>query len=171
MTDRRQVAVDHLSSLLERDLLAIDDYHALVDRVLAATTDAEVGLVLAKLPAKPPMVLRCASGVIKEKPLHVPAAIEIVCESGVMKVDLSIATFDEPTVDLDIECDTGVLVVVMPRDVVVEIGEQSGAGGVFTSRLQRAEHRPGAPRLVVHVRNGGGVIKLRHRRFGWRRRH
>ena len=169
MIDRRQAAVDHLSSLLERDLLDVEAYRALVDRILAATTDAEVGNVLARLPSTPPLVLRCDSGVQKEAPLHLPAVTEIICRSGVMKVDLSYAELEHPVVDVEIDCESGVMVVMLPRDVVVELGDHSNSGGVTGNKLRLQRLDPDAPRIVVHVRNGGGVIKLRHPRRWFRR--
>ncbi|HVM53543.1 MAG TPA: hypothetical protein VM262_10130 [Acidimicrobiales bacterium] len=183
MNDHRQAAVDHLSALLERDLLAVDDYRVLVERVLATTSSDELGALLAPLPTLVPvtrdaagadddrLVLRCDSGVIKEAPMRLAPMTEIVCVSGVMKVDLTQATLDDPDIDLDIDCDTGVLSVLLPREIAVEIAGHRSTGGVFKNALRPAAALPGTPRILVHVRNGGGVIKLRHpRRWWWRRR-
>ena len=170
MIDRRKLAVDHLTSLLERDLLEVDVYRRLVDRVLATTSDAELAILLANIPEQEPLTLRCRDGVVREAPLRVPAMAVFTCDSGVMKVDLSAAEFASE-VDLDVECDGGVLTVVLPRDIAVEVDGRSGEGGVS---VNRAKSRPVSPlaRVHVYIHNGGGVVRLRHphdRLRFWRR--
>jgi hypothetical protein len=157
MSDRRATAVEHLSMLLEQDVIEIDVYKRLVDRILEATSDDELGAALAAIPEEPPLTLRCVNGVIRESPGHVPAMTAITCDSGVMRVDLSRATFS-PDVDLDIECEDGVLSVVLPRTIAVEVGGRSGEGGVSLYRLRSAD-QPVA-RVNVYLHNGKGVVRL-----------
>jgi len=170
MIDKRQAAVDHLSELLERDELELDEYRALVDRVLAATTEVEVGLVLASVATArelPALVYRCDGNVIKDRPAVVPSAVEITCSSGVMKIDLSRAVFDDDVITLDIDCDTGVIAVILPRGMAVTIEESDNQAGVFNNRIRRGIPDPAAPRVLVHLRTRGGVVNLKQ---PWRRR-
>ncbi|HYD08978.1 MAG TPA: hypothetical protein VEA78_02655 [Acidimicrobiales bacterium] len=174
MSDRRQDAVDQLTAMLERDQLEIDRYRELVDRVLAATTEDEVTSALARIeppaaPASPALVLRCRSGVMDETPGALPSIVELVCESGVMKVDLSRAVIDDALVDVEVTCESGVMVVTFPRNAVVQVESQDNDGGVFKNKLaRRGRADPDSPRIFVHVRNGRGVLKLRHPWWGRR---
>jgi hypothetical protein len=161
VNDRRATAVEHLSVLLEQDVIELDVYKRLVDRILAATSDDELGAALAAIPEEPPLMLRCKDGVVRESPDHVPAMTTITCDSGVMRVDLSHATLS-PDIDLDIECESGVLSVVLPRHIAVEMGGRSGEGGVSYYRLKSSD-QPVA-RVFVYLHNGTGVVKLSQRR-------
>jgi hypothetical protein len=163
--DARADAVERLTSMLERDLLAIEEYQPLVERVLATQTSHELDAVMATVPAVDrgeTLVLECRSGVVKEAPGRLPATTEVRCESGVMKIDLTRAEIDAPVADLEIEVTTGVLVVTIPRDMPVEVGDHVHGGGVFKNRLRSVRAEPGEPYLVVHVHNDTGVVKLRH---------
>lgn len=111
-----------------------------------------------------PLVLRCDSSFAKETPSRVPSIVEVVCESGVMRVDLSRAEFESAETDVELECDTGLLVLLLPRDVIVELGDHASFGGKLRNQLRVVRHEPGMPVVYVHVRNGGGVITLRHPR-------
>jgi hypothetical protein len=170
MSDRRATAVEHLSVLLEQDVIELDVYKRLVDRILEATSDDELGAALAAIPDEPPLTLHCKDGIVRESPAHVPAMTAITCDSGVMRVDLSHATF-APDVDLDIECEDGVLSVVLPRNIAVEMGGRSGAGGVSMNHL-RSSDEP-VSRVFVYLHNGRGVVRMSQpRRRGlrfWRR--
>ena len=170
--DQRQDAVDHLSRLLERDELTLDEYRALVDRVLTTSTELELATVLAGLPERARedvLLVECDGGVVKEKPFHLPSVIELRCRSGVLKVDLTACGLDGygGEIDLDIENGTGVLSVIVPHGVPTEIASNRGSGGVFKSSLRPAPDRPGRPRLVVHIQNDTGVVRLRHPRRWW----
>ena len=170
--DQRQDAVDHLSRLLERDAVTVDEYRTLVDRVLATSTEMELAAVLDTVPARrrdDVLVIECSGGVVKETPHHLPDAIELRCQSGVLKVDLTECGLDGlgDDVELDIDNGTGVLTVIVPRGVPTEIASNRAAGGVFKSTLRPAPEMPGRTRLVVHVQNDTGVIKLRHPRRRW----
>jgi hypothetical protein len=163
--DSREAAVEHLSTLLEDDRVELDVYRRLVARVLSATNDEEIRSLLELVPEEPPLMLRCHEGVVRETPLRVPAMTVLTCDSGVMKVDLSDARFARD-VDLDVECDSGVLTVVLPRDVRIEIAEREGEGSVLVNRARAAGATLDSPRVHVYVHNGGGVVTLRHRRRG-----
>lgn len=162
--DRRQAAVERVTDLFERDLIPLAEYNPLVERILATTSASELEVVLSALPVAAPLVLLCDGGVVKEVPLELPALTEVRCTSGVMKVDLSRTVFEEMVSDIEIECGGGVMLVIVPRGLDVQVGDRVNDGGVFKNKV-----RPGGgpQRVVVHVRNEGGVIKLRHPRRFW----
>lgn len=154
--EERAAEVERLTELLERDVIGIDEFNTLVSRVLAATE-----------PLTPPLVLHCASGVVKETPTYLPENVEIRCESGVLKVDLSQAELGSAVIDLDIEMDNGVAKVIVPRDAIVEVEDHVASGGVFANKVKAVKAESWRPRIFVHVRNNGGVLKLtRPRRWG-----
>lgn len=163
--DRRQAAVERVTDLFERDLVSLEEYNPLVERILATTTDAELTLVLSALPVPASLVIECESGVVNEAPRDLPESTELRCMSGVMKIDLSQTLFDALVSDIDIECGGGVMLVIVPRGLDVQVGDRVNNGGVFRNKVRPGD---GAQRVVVHVRNEGGVIKLRHpRRWFW----
>ena len=170
--DQRQDAVDHLSRLLERDEVTVDEYRALVDRVLSTSTELELADVLAGVPARASddvLLVECDGGVFREKPFHLPSAIDLRCRSGVLKLDLTACGLDGfgDDVELDIENGKGVLSVIVPRGVPTEIASYRAVGGVFKSTLRPAPDQPGRPRLIIRVHNDTGVIRLRHPRRRW----
>ena len=170
--DQRQDAVDHLSRLLERDAITLDEYRALVDRVLMTSTELELAAVLDAVPARgrgDVLVIECNGGVVSETPHHLPDTIEVRCQSGVLKLDLTECGLDGfgDDVELDIDNGKGVLSVIVPHGVPTELATNRGAGGVFKNALRPAPDTPGRSRLVIHVQNDTGVIKLRHPRR-WR---
>lgn len=177
MIDRRQDAVDRLSALLERDELALDEYRALVDRVLATTSDAELDLVLATVPAALParildvdaLVIENGGGVAKQTPGRLAATTELRNGTGVMKIDFRWAQIDGDEIDLEIENGRGVVKVVLPADVQVEVVEQRVGGGVFKHRTHRPMADRDAPLVRLHVVNDTGVIKVIKRRRRGRR--
>lgn len=170
--DQRQDAVDHLSRLLERDAVTLDEYRALVDRVLSTSTEIELATVLADVPARASddvLLIECDGGVFREKPFHLPSVIELNCRSGVVKLDLTACGLDGfgGDVQLDIENGKGVMSVIVPRGVPTEIASNRAMGGVFKSTLRPAPDEPGRTRLVIRVHNDTGVIRLRHPRRWW----
>lgn len=178
--DQRHAAVEHVSGLLERDLLALEAYRPIVDRILLTTSEEELAAILGELPSAVPvapsvvddedvLVLHCRGGVVKELPLRLPPLTEIRCESGVLKVDLTAAELADADVELDLHVDAGVVSVIVPRDLAVRVLEHDNRGGVFKNRARAGGALPGVPTLFVRVHTIGGVIKLRHPRR-WRRR-
>lgn len=170
--DQRQDAVDHLSRLLEHDAVTLDEYRALVDRVLTTSTEIELASVLADVPVRVSddvLLIECDGGIVNEKPFHLPSVIELRCQSGVLKVDLTACGLDGfgGDVDLDIENGKGVLSVIVPRGVPTELAANRALGGVFKSALRPAPDEPGRRRLVIRVHNDTGVIKIRHPRRWW----
>jgi hypothetical protein len=162
MDAERAAAVERLTELLERDVVTVDEFNALVARALAATSAGELELVLDDVPvvAARPLVISCISGVVKETPTTLPEAIEIRCESGVLKVDLSKGEIESDITDLDIEVLTGVVKIILPKEAIVELEEHVAAGGVFSNKVRAVKAEPWRPRILVHVRNEGAVLKL-----------
>jgi hypothetical protein len=175
--DRRQEAVDRLSALLERDELALEEYRGLVDRVLATTSDSELDLILATVPAMLPaqildddaLVIENGAGVAKQTPGRLAATTELRNDTGVMKIDFRWAQIDGDEIDLEIENNRGVVKVVLPADVAVELVEHRAGGGVFKNRTHRPMAEQGAPLIRLHVVNDTGVINVIKRRRRGRR--
>jgi hypothetical protein len=162
MEPDRAVAVERLTALLEEDVLTVDEYNDFVARILATTSSGELDLVLAAVPTTMarPLVIVCGSGVVKEVPATLPESIEIRIDTGVMKIDLSKGEIESSVTDIDIEAATGVLKVILPHDAVVEVVEHVSDGGVFANKVKAVKDEPWRPRLLVHVRNQGAVVKL-----------
>jgi hypothetical protein len=100
-----------------------------------------------------------------EAPAMLPEVTEIVCDAGVMKIDLTDTELDGDEHVVEIDCDGGVLTVLVPRGVGVHLGDVVNVGGVFRNRVRAS----GESNLLVHVSNRGGVISIRHPR-PWERR-
>ena len=107
-----------------------------------------------------PLVIECRTGIVKEVPAALPETIEIRIESGVMKIDLSKGEIESTITDIDIEAVSGVLKVILPHDAVVEVADHVSEGGVFKNKVRAVKVESWRPRLLVHVRNQGAVVKL-----------
>jgi hypothetical protein len=162
MEPNRTLAVDRLTALLEQDVLTVDEFNGLVARVLATTSAGELEVVLADVPSTtvPPLVIVCSDGIVRETPTTLPEAIEIRIDAGVMKVDLSKGEIQSTITDLDIEAVSGVLKVILPHDAFVEVADHVADGGIFRNKVKAVKHEPWRPRIVLHVRNRGAVVKL-----------
>lgn len=172
MIERAQ-AVERLTAMLDADRISVEQFNALVEEVLAAGTPDAIAAVLAVVDAPappPPLEIVCDGDMKREAPAHLPPVVEIRCEAGVVRIDLSAASRESEDTDVEIEMVAGVLNVVVPRDVDVRLGEHDGNGGVLRNRL-RPPLAEGLPRIHMHVRNEGGIVTLSHRRrwLPWRR--
>jgi len=172
--DARESAVEHLSALLERDVVSVAEFNALVARVLASSSGDEVALVLAEAPAAVPavvsaddvLVIENEEGVVKEAPSRLSAAgTELRNGRGVMKIDFRWAEIEGDEVDLDLENGRGVMKIVLPAGASVRVVEQRIAGGVFKNAARRQPPDPGLPTIRLHVTNGGGVLKVSQARY------
>lgn len=179
--DDRTAAVEHLSVLLQCDLVALEDFDPLVQRLLATTTRSELGAILAALPTTvrmtPPerrlndtLVLSARSGVLKlNGRWQLGADTEVHCDSGIVKLDLRNAEFDDTLIELDLDASSGVIDVIVPRGVAVQMIEVS-ARGVIKNSIEAASPLPGLPCIRVSARTNSGVIRLQHPKEPKRRR-
>jgi len=162
--DDREAAVEHLSRLLQQDLLTIPEFRGLVERVLAASTGEEIAALLAEQPEEPPLVIECRSEAMRDSPRVLAAFTELRCQSGLLHVDLSDAELDVVDIDLYVECESGVMKVVLPRDVPIEVELVHRAGGIFSNKLEKLPVVADQPRIYVRVHNDNGVVALTHGR-------
>jgi hypothetical protein len=167
-------AVEYLGTLLSRDLVELDDFDALVARVLATRTRSDLEVVLAALPAvvtmtppsrrlDHPLSFEARSGPMKlAGRWQVAAQTSVRTESGLVTVDLTDAEFDATVIDLDLEVKSGIIDVIVPRGLAGQLIEQTTGSGFIANALDSTAPLPGLPLLRVHARTGSGIIRLRH---------
>lgn len=171
--EEHTAAVEHLSTLLDDDRIDLDLFEAATSRVLATTSTDELAVVLAALPPPvrmtpperrldQPLVLETRSGVIKlTSSWQLASETRVRCASGTVRLDLTVAEFDDDLIDLDLDCASGVIDVVVPHGVAVRMVEISGHSGTIKNHIDTTVVLPGMPCLVVSARTRSGTIKLR----------
>jgi hypothetical protein len=178
----KTAAVDHLAVLVQSDLIELDVFEALVERVLATSGTAELEAVLSALPSVvaitpsdrrlgQPLSIETGAGVLKLiGPWQLAAQTSIYTATGVIKVDLTAAQFDGHVIDLTLKVGTGIIDVVVPRGVSSQIVEIRTFSGIVRDTLDQSTPLPGVPRLVIRAETGSGIIRLHHPKERRRRR-
>lgn len=170
----KTAAVEHLAVLVQADLIELDVFEGLVERVLATSDMTELAAVLSAVPSvvpiRPsgrrdgePLVFETMAGVLRlVGPWHVAAHTSIYTATGVIKVDLTAAEFDGRVIELDLQVGTGIIDVVIPRGIPSQIVEIRKVSGVVRSTLDPSTPLPGVPCLIIRAETGSGIIRLRH---------
>lgn len=186
MHEEHTAAVEHLSALLDDDRIDLDLFEVATSRVLATTSSDELAVILAALPAPvrmtppdrrldQPLMLETRSGSIKlRSSWQLASETHVRCQSGSVVLDLTVAEFDDELIDLDLDCASGTIKVIVPYGVSVRMVEISGHSGSIKNRIDTSVVLPGMPCLVVSARTRSGTIKLLRPRSGrgpwWLRR-
>ena len=173
MIDEQRAAVEHLGALLRDDRIDLDSFEVAASRVLATTTPDELAIVVAALPGPVrmtpahrlmthPLRLETASGRIDmTSPWQVAEETSVLCKSGVVTLDLTMAEFDSDLIDLDLEVHSGRITVIVPPGVGVQMSEVSATSGRIRNELGSSVVVPGLPCLRISVSTRSGVITFR----------
>ena len=97
-----------------------------------------------------------------------PQRLTLCSEAGTTKLDFTRAVIDHPTVEINLDVETGTTILILPDGAHVDI---DGADLAGTSVRCSAATEPGAgPGFVLTGRQRRGILRIRHgRRFGrWR---
>lgn len=182
--EQRATALDHVGDLLRRGLIDAEGFAIAKSRFLGAATREEFALVMAALPT--PIQMTPENRRLRE-PLALDANTsklartnrwqlgrEAIVRSSTSHVllDLTMAEFDDFEIDLELDCTAGMIDVIVPLGVEVQLVEASTAGkGVMQDRLGAGTGLPGMPVLRVRASTTTGVVRLRRPRTrrGWRR--
>ena len=186
VTEAERAAATRRLHELVAEGLQLDRFTTALEQVLVARDHDDLAAALSVLP---PVIRLTPSSLRSPHPVEADAGTGVLklgvgwqlgaesyvkSSTGVCEVDLTQATWDRPEVDLTLKTTTGVIKVVIPRGVAVQM--RSTRGHVITKDLEQP--LPGSPVLRVTAAATTGIIQLRHpaapknrkRRFRWRRR-
>jgi hypothetical protein len=168
----RVVAIGRLHDLVGQGELSLDAFALALERMLSATDEDELADVMA---AVPPLVRLTPRDRRLMQPLTVNAGSDRVelgvgwqlgqrttvkTVGGSCLVDLSAVTWDAHEIDLTLRTCSGVIEVLVPRGVAVQIVSASGA--VCVDGIGAAW--PGAPMVRISATATGGRIRIAHHR-------
>jgi hypothetical protein len=177
--DVREAAVARLHDLFNRDGLSFDSFCNLLDRVLAAHSEAEFNKAMSELPPlvrltpaprrlDRPLILRAPGSELQlGAGWQLAADTTVASGCGTARLDLTAASWDSQQINLRLET-WGSIEVLVPDGVAVQI--TSGSASVHLESL-----RPpvaGGPLLRVSNIGPTGSVRIRHpgrNRFGLRR--
>jgi hypothetical protein len=171
--EEQRAVVEHLGVLLRDDKIDLESFEVATSRVLATTTPDELAVVVAVLPSpvrmtpphrrlEQPLKLETRSGKIEMvSPWQVGAETHVSCQSGVVVLDLTMAEFDDDLIDLDLECRSGKITVIVPPGVGLQVVEANAASGMVKNELGHAVIVPGMPSVRVSASTQSGLILLR----------
>jgi hypothetical protein len=170
---QRTAAVEHLRHAVANQNLGLEEFADAVEAVFAASTAAEVAQVLSRIaPAvrmtalhrrlDEPVVLEVRSGrLVLGSSWQLARETRVVNQSGRVTLDLCAAEFDAEIVNLDLSCQSGSIVVVVPHAVDVQFLEMAGQSGYVVNDLGPAASLPGAPLIRIRARTTSGRIVVR----------
>lgn len=161
--------IGRLKDLTASDALSLDEFAGLVDEVLAAKTYDELSRIGVRLPPvvalTPPsdrlvdtLHIRTTSGAIHWRGRWQLARRTVASTTtGLVKLDLTEATWDDVVIELHLETVTGLMSIVVPDGVRVVI---VSATGRVVNRVSEPP-LPGAPVLQVTAKAATGAISIR----------
>ena len=161
--------IERLKDLTSSDLVSLDEFGQLVDEVLAAATYEDLEAIGVRLPPVialtppsermfEPLYIGTTSGAIHWRGRWQLARQTVVSTTtGLVKLDLTEATWDSPVIDMHLETITGLMTIVVPDGVRVVI---VSATGTVVNRVS-AVPLPGAPVLRVTAQAVTGAISIR----------
>ncbi len=177
--DVREAAISRLHDLFERDGLSFESFCTLLDRVLAAPSEADLNEAMSGLPPlvrltpasrrlDRPLILRSPGGELRLGAgwqLAADTTVATGCRTA--RLDLTAASWDSQQINLRLET-WGSIEVLVPEGVAVQI-----TGGSASVQL-KSLLPPVAGGPLLRVSNVGptGSVRVRHprrSRFGLRR--
>jgi hypothetical protein len=177
--DVREAAIARLHELFNRGGLSFESFCSLLDRVLAASSEAELNSAMSELPPlvrltpaprrlDRPLVLRAPGSDLQLGAGWQLAADTIVASGcGTARLDLTAASWDSQQINLRLET-WGSIEVLVPEGVAVQI-----TGGSASVQLESlCPPVAGGPLLRVSNIGPTGSVRIRHRsrnRFRLRR--
>lgn len=191
MNDEREATVEHLGELLRADLIDIDAFEVATGRVLAARTSEELALVVGALPSpvrmtpperrmQQPLIMESRSSALSlTSTFQLARETRIESRSGAVVIDLGVAEFDDPVIDLYVTVSSGATKIVVPQGIGVQLVEVKGRSSAMRNDLGPSVTVPGMPLVRLHLTTNSGAVRLmrpkspRARRFRfrfWRRR-
>jgi len=178
--DVREAAIARLHDLFHRDGLSFESFCGLLDRILAASSEAKLNDAMSELPPLvrlTPPARRLASPLILRAPaseLQLGAGWQLAADTivasgcGTARLDLTAASWDSQQINLRLET-WGSIEVLVPEGVAVQI-----TGGSASVKLESlCPPVAGGPLLRVSNIGPTGSVRIRHpRRTRFRlRRH
>ncbi|MFE6894212.1 DUF1707 domain-containing protein [Streptomyces sp. NPDC057694] len=167
LSDDRDAAVRRVQEAYAEGHLSHAEMDGHLQQVLTATTSAALEPVIAALPEQRrpgTATIGAAGGRIKRGGAwRVPRFLKVESAYGRVRLDLSRAVFEEPTVDIELQLGTGGARITVPRDATVEL-DGLHTGWKDTRYRPRRSPGSGGPTIRITGAMGYGRLKIRHAR-------
>ncbi|MFE4540278.1 DUF1707 domain-containing protein [Streptomyces scopuliridis] len=164
--DDRDTAVQRLQDAYTEGLISHEELDERLHHVLTATARSELVSALATLPEERPgttSTIAAAGGrILRRGVWRVPRILKVESAFGRVRLDLSRAVIEHPTVDIELQLGTGRAKITVPRDAVVDVeGLHTGWKDL---RYKARRSRPGGPKIRISGTMGFGRLTIRHAR-------
>lgn len=161
----RNTAVQRVQDAYTTGHLSHEELDERLNQVLAAKTHTEIEVALAALPAENPgttATISAAAGRINRRGVwRVPRFLKVQSAFGRVRLDLSQAIFEHPTVDLELAIAHGRAKIIVPRDAVVDF-EGLRTDWKDTRYKPAKNQAAGGPTIRITGVMGFGRLKIRH---------
>lgn len=166
----RVAAIGRLHELVGPGSLSLELFSSALEQVLAATTNAELELAMKALPSlihltrasrrlEEPLEVRVGYNILRlGAGWQLAAHTSVRVATGICVIDLSQASWDATEVDLHLRTATGVIDVIVPEGVAIQMLSVSGQLKLRTS----APAIPGGPLLRITSHAATGFVRIRH---------
>lgn len=181
--DDRDRVVEQLTAAAGAGRLTPEELDERLELALTARTFGELEVLLRDLPPVPGMRpapapeakelvrLEAHSGKVERAGRWaVPRRMEVSLRSGTAMIDLTESVIRYPVLDLKVALRSGVLTLIVPDGIRVDVDDVTIRSGVIRNRVRPRADTP--ERLVVQVSGAvdSGVIAVRGPRRGLRKR-
>ena len=162
-TERREEAAHLLARAFADDALTLEQFEDRVAMVWRASTEAELGALVADLPAaiRPPAPLRAAGGLVSAPgrirvvlgnherggAMELPQRLDLRVVAGNAELDFLHATFTHPVTEIAIDAILGNVEITLPAGISVE-NHGIALLGSFECRPPGGTARHGAVRIT-----------------------
>lgn len=183
--DRDQVA-EVLREAAAEGRITLAELEERLERTYASQTYDELAPVTADLPSaggsgplaasgpaqpdavRPLRVQDTMSNVVRKGRWRVPAQLSVANPGGNTRLDFREAEFVAATADLEINCNWGNALLILPPGMSAEVDVETSWMGTLRNSVDEVP-TPGSPHLRVTGQCKAGVLHLRYRRVKGRR--
>ncbi|MFH8373973.1 DUF1707 domain-containing protein [Streptomyces cyaneofuscatus] len=166
----RESAVRRLREAYAEESITHAEMDERLGQVLSATRRGELASVLDALPPEKPgkpettATIAAAGGRIRRRGAwRVPRFLTVESAFGRVRLDLSRALFEHPSVDIELRIGTGRATIIVPRDAAVNL-DAVQTGWKDLRYRPRQPSRPGGPVIRISGAMGYGRLRVRHAR-------
>lgn len=174
----RGAALEFAAGLLRHDAIDAETFEMVRTRLVVAQSTADVASVVRALPSPvvrteperrmtEPLVLIAHGGaLLKSSPWQLAVDTTVEARSARVVLDLGTAEFDGDEVDLEITCTRGLVELIVPASVSVNLERLTVDKGTIQDRLDNNAPLLGLPVVRVTGELATGVLRLRRPRTG-----
>jgi len=172
VNEQHSAAIEHLGAMLLADLIDLDGFETATSRVLATTSNDELGTVLRALPStiswssperrldQPLVITGTSSSIRMQGTWQLARTTTITTTSGSVSLDLGTAELDDEVIDLHVMTTSGSVRIVVPYGIGVQLVRTTTTSGSVKNRLGATPQLPGMPLIRLSLQTTSGSVKL-----------